>query len=183
LYKRRIVVCASVIVLLTLSVLVASNHPPKSIVKEFEQPAKFVLASWAFPDEYGQGVDKISVYSNDTGSWLPANWAGDASRDYDESSEFDWNASIFIRLNVWTWFNSTLMGATDWEDGKNYHRHRVDVTTINGTVVFSQQNFTFANAFPAIDPPLWYYEYTVILNFLPLEFMIYTAIITYEVFY
>ena len=149
------------------------------------QPAKaqFVLASWAFPDEYGQGVDKISVYSNQTGSWVLANWAGDASRDYDESSEFDWNASIFIRLNVWTWFNSTLTGAPSWEEGKKYQRHSVTVNTNNGTQIFSQQNFTFASCFPAINPPLWYYEYKVVLNFLPVSGEIYTVTIDYEIFY
>ena len=145
--------------------------------------SQFVIASWDYPDEYGQGIESLEVFSNQTGSWLPANWAGDAEREYFESSDFDWNASIFIKLSCWTWFNSTLTGATDWEDGENYHRHRVDVTTINGTVVFSQQNFTFASAFPAIDPPMWYYEYEVILNFLPIAGEIYTVIVTYEIFW
>ena len=143
---------------------------------------RFVIASWDYPDEYGQGIEKLSVFSNETGSWLPANWAGDSARDYDESSVFEWNASIFIRLNCWTWFNSTLTGAIDWEDGKNYQRHAVNVTSL-GTTVFSQQNFTYASAFPAINPPMWYYEYEVILNFLPLVGQIYTVTVTYDVFY
>ena len=172
--KKKI--SAVILTVFVCMILVVSIYPI--------QPAKaqFVLASWAYPDEYGQGIEKISVFSNQTGSWLPATWAGDSSRDYYESSIFDWNASIFIKLSCWTWFNSTLTGAIDWEDGKNYLRHRVDVTTINGTV-FSQQNFTFANAFPAIDPPMWYYEYEVILNFLPVAGEIYTVTIDYEVYY
>ena len=165
---------ALIVTLFVCMMLFVSTIPPTR--------AQFVLASWVFPDEYGQGVDKISVYSNQTGSWVLANWAGDASRDYDESSEFDWNASIFIRLNVWTWFNSTLTGAADWEEGKNYHRHNV-VVIGDGLTVFNQQNFTFANAFPAIDPPMWYYEYEVILEFLPLAGVIYVVTVTYEVFY
>ena len=158
---------------------------PQGIEQRYvgKEPARFIISSWDYPDDYGQGIEHIGVFSNQTGAWLPANWAGDSNRYYYESSEFDWNASIFIKLECWTWQNLSVTGAADWEEGKNYHRHNVTVIDNNGTVVFSQQNFTYDGSFPAIDPPRVYYYYEVILNFLPDYGQIYTATITYEVFY
>ena len=148
-----------------------TNNPIKT--------AKFVIASWGFPsDEYGQGIDKVGVFENSTGSWLPLE-----TIDYDESSECEIYTNTSIKLEVWTWQNSTLTGATDWTEGKKYQRHSVNVNIGNGTLVFSQQNFTYEYCFPAIDPPLWYYGYSVVLNFLPDYGQIYTATITYEIYW
>jgi hypothetical protein len=144
--------------------------------------AQFTLAAWDYPDEYGQGIATINIEHNTTGSWLPSSWV-DATRDYDESSEVSWNVSIFIKLTVRTWFNSTLTGSSDFTEGKNHHRHNITVTRSNGTIVFSQSNFTYGGCYPAINPPMWLYYYDVILNFLPEYGEIYTVTITYEVFY
>ena len=179
-YKRRIAVCVSIIMMLTLSVLVASNHPPKSIVKELEQPAKaqFVLAEWDFPDEYGQGIWAFMFYENSTGSWLPCD---PYSYEYNQSYTVEWNASVFIKLRCFVSFNSTLTGAIDTDDGKNYLRHSVTVTNL-GTTVFSQQNFTYFSNDTQLDP-IWYYGYDVVLNFLPVAGEIYTVVVTYEIYW
>ena len=177
-YKRRIAVCVSVIMILTLSVLVASNYPSKSTVKELEQPAKFVLSSWDFPDEYGQGIEKIMIYENSTGSWLlfETSWYHNGTEIY------EWNASVAIKLRVSTLFNETLTGAVDTTDGKRFQRHNVTVTSA-GSPVFSQQNFTWAYDDNGIYPDLWLYAYDVVLNFQPVGGEIYTVVVTYEIYW
>jgi len=47
--------------------------------------------------------------------------------------------------------------------------------------VFSQQNFTYYDVTEYGDAN-YYYEYEVILNFIPLEAIIYTISIVYEVY-
>ena len=176
-YKRRIAVCVSIIMMLTLSVLVASNHPPESTVKELEQSAKFVIASWDYPDEYGQGIDAIEVYENSTGSFvLFETYAYD-----DDTSNIDWNESVAIKLRVYTWFNSTLTGVSTTNEGKLYQRHSVTVTNL-GSTIFSQQNFTYFYS-DQIEPFVWYYGYEVVLNFLPVAGEIYTVVVTYEIYW
>ena len=162
--------------MLTLSVLVVSNHPSKSTVKELEQPAQFVLAEWDFPDKYGQGIDTITVYENSTGAWVSV-----GNYEYDEESSLEWNASVAIKLKVWTWFNSTLTGAGSTNEGKLYQRHNVIVVSL-GETVFSQQNFTYSNVYTEA-APMWYYVYDVILEFLPVAGAIYTVVVTYEIFW
>ena len=163
--------------MLTLSVLVASNHPTKSIVKELEQPSKFVLSSWDYPDEYGQGIEAFEVYENSTGSFVLYD-----TYFYSDVTNIEWNESIGIKLRCYTWFNSTLTGASTSNEGKLYQRHSVTVTNL-GITVFSKQNFTFVASDTGIDPPMWYYTYDVVLNVLPLVGEIYTVTVTYDVFY
>jgi hypothetical protein len=141
--------------------------------------AQFVLASSYDLDEYGQGIDAFWVYENSTGSW-------ETSGDYRTNNEtqhlYEWNASLGIKIHYFTWFNNTLIGASDSADGKNYHRHNVTVTDTTGTVIFSQQNFTY-NSVSTANDPMWFYNYYVVLNFLPEYGDIYTVKTTYEVFY
>ena len=163
-YKKTI---AGILVLLTLGLLFVSVPPAR---------ARFALSSWDFPDEYGQGIDTITVEGNSTGSWVSV-----GNYEYDEASVLDWNASVAINLKCWTWFNSTLTGASSTNDGKNYQRHNVIVTAL-GVTVFSQQNFTYSNVYTE-EAPMWYYVYEVVLNFLTVAGNIYVVTITYEVFY
>ena len=137
---------------------------------------RFVIASWDHPDEYGQGIDTITVYENSTGSWVSV-----GNYDYDEASSLEWNESVGIKLKVWTWFNSTLVNVSTTNEGKLYQRHSVNVTNL-GTTVFSQQNFTYSNVYTD-SAPMWYYVYDVVLNFLPLAGEIYTVTVNYDVFY
>ena len=138
--------------------------------------SQFVIASWDFPDEYGQGIDTITVYENSTGSWVSV-----GNYEYDEASTLDWNESIGIKLKVWTWFNSTLTGAGSTAEGKLLQQHRVNVSSL-GESVFSQQNFTYSNVYTEA-APMWYYVYEVVLNFLPVAGEIYLVVVTYEIFW
>ena len=183
-YKRRIAVCVSIIMMLTLSVLVVSNHPTKNIVRELEQPAQFVLASWDYPDEYGQGIDGFRFYENSTGSWVAAPYYNDLGtfyylHSYDDYS-LNWSEGVAMKLRTYCILNTTLTGAIDEADGQNYQRHSISVTS-GGAPVFNQQNFTYFDVTPWADIPM--YEYDVILEFLPVAGAIYTVVVTYEIYW
>ena len=143
------------------------------------QPAKaqFIIASWDYPDEYGQGISELSISENSTGDWLSV-----TTIDYDDATvTLDWNVSVFIRITCFSDLNNTIVGALDLADGQNFIRHNVTVTNL-GETVFSQQNFTYTSGFD-YDDPIWNYSYYVILNFSPDYGQIYTVTVSYEVFY
>jgi len=144
----------------------------------YTQP-RFVIASWDFPDEYGQGIEGFFLYGNSSGSWVSV----DGYYTYDDDNIFNWTVGEAIKLECYTWFSSTLTGATSAANGKNFQRHNVNVRNGLGETVFSKQNFTYYSCDTGIDPPLWFYEYYVVLNFLPVFGEYYTVTITYEVFW
>ena len=164
-YNRKII--SGIVVLLTLGLLVAFIPPAK---------AQFIIASWDYPDEYGQGILEIEIQENSTGSWVSYD-----SLDYWESGVYNWTIGMVIKLIVSTTFNSTLTGAGSLVEGKLYQRHNVTVMNDLDATVFSQQNFTYVDA--AIENGIYDYVYEVILNFIPLSGAVYTATVIYEVFY
>jgi len=182
LYSRNKILALVVLVCLPLGLLSLPQGIQQNEISK--GPVKFIISSWVFPyDEYGQGISRITIAQNSTGAWLPLSDA-DSGKDYDEDSSIEFSdIGASIRLTVYTWFNSTLTGAPNFTLGKNYHQHNVIVSIPNGTILFSQQNFTYGGCAPAIDPPLWYYHYVVVLNFLPERGNIYTVTVTYEVYY
>lgn len=171
LMRNRIVVSVGLIMLVSIF-LIATPSPTRG--------AKFILASWDFPDEYGQGIDALTVYENSTGSWLIV---GGFSPNvvYNGGAEFNWSVGLGIKIRVFSWLNSTRVGVLSTDQGKNYLRHNVTVTRNNGSTVFSQQNFTYYNAGAVAE--MYEYQYDVILNFFPEVGEIYIATIAYEVFY
>jgi len=58
--NRKII--SSIVVLLVVGLLVAAIPPAK---------AQFVIASWDFPDEYGQGIYGFFPLENSSGDWWP----------------------------------------------------------------------------------------------------------------
>lgn len=162
--------CKTIIIIAVLSVLLVASISPTR--------AGFVLASWEYPDEYGQGIYDFDVYENSTGSWV--NVGGPT--EYDESNIFEWEIGVAIKLKAWSYFNSTLTGAATTNEGKNYQRHNVTVTSLNGTTVFSQQNFTYSNVYTE-EAPMWVYVYEVVLDFLPDYGEYYTVTVIYEIFW
>ena len=168
-YKKAI---ASLLVVLTLGLLFVS-------IPQAKANPQFVLSSWAYPDEHGQGIYQITVYENSTGSWLQLG-SVDPTVEPTESTTFNWTVSLGIRLRLDTIYNNSLVGADNITDGENYHRYNVTVTSGVETI-FNQTGFTYFNSWA--DGSLYLYSYTVILNFLPEQGQIYKATVTYEVFY
>ena len=167
------------VVMALLLMIGVSTIPQQPGTSELEKGTfHFVISSWDFPDNYGQGIEGFELFENSTGFWVQVG----GYEGYEETLVYDWYANSSIKLRCWTWFNSTLTGASDTNDGKNFQQHRVNVSSL-GESVFSQQNFTWFYDDDTLDPPLWFYGYEVVLNFLPLEGQIYTVTVTYEVWY
>lgn len=164
-------ISGSVAVIMILSVLLIASIPPAK--------ARFVLASWDFPDEYGQGIDGIELYENSTGSWIQVG----GYHDYTEDHIYDWKISGSIKIICYTWFDSELAEVSTTNEGKLSQRHNISVTQFNGSTVFSQQNFTYVSVDDGIDPPLWFYGYEVILDFVLAVGEYYTVTINYEVYW
>lgn len=164
-------ISGSVAVIMILSVLLVVSIPPTR--------AGFVLASWDYPDEYGQGIENFELYENSTGSWVQVG----GLYNYTDANIFDWETGVSIKIICFAWFNSTLSPATTTEEGKDFQRHNVTVTQLNGSTVFSQQDFTYVDVDDTTDPPQWLYSYEVILDFIPDAGEYYTVTIIYEVYY
>ena len=160
-------------------VLFLSITTNKDKAAPIKQTASFALAAWDFPDEYGQGIESFEVFENSSGSWEQVG----GGYGYDETTILEWNVGVAIKLRCYTYFNSTLTGADNIAEGKKYQRHNVSVINIDSTIVFSQQNFTYIDGDSGIDPPLWFYSYEVVLEFLPVEGEYYTVTVGYEIFW
>ncbi len=168
---------AAIIVLSTMLILASSVPPART---------QFILASWDYPDEYGQGISGIKMWENSTGSWVAAPYYTDIGQFYylnyhQTGYTYNWSAGASMKLRADAFLNSTLTGAVDLADGQNYLRHNVTVTN-HGELIFTQQNFTCTDS-SDINAPMYYYEYEVILDFIPEEGQIYIVTVTYEVFY
>ena len=166
------------ILFLTITLLIVHSKSKVETIPIAKNKTQFALASWTFPDEYGQGIDRIFVQENSTGSWVDI---GVASYPDGRNNVLDWNVSVGIKLRVYTRLNETLTGATDVDDGENYQRYNVTVTCA-GQTVFSQHNFTLYDS-GNYGADISFYEYHVILNFLPQDGQIYMVTVTCEVFY
>ena len=99
-----------------------------------------------------------------------------------DTASITWNASLFIKLRVYSWINSTFLNLSDTTEGKLYQQHNVTVTN-QGNTIFHQQNISWFYDDDSIDPPMWFYGYEVVLNFLPVSGEIYIVTVTYEVYY
>jgi hypothetical protein len=179
LYRKK--TCAIIGILCVCLLSVVAIQPLLIPQSEKLPNPKFIISSWSFPDEYGQGIDALGVYENSTGSWLAINGGFVPTVDYNDEASFEWNASLGIKIRVYCWVNSSLSGFGSVEEGKNYLKHTVIVTQINGTIVFSQENFTYFNA-GAIDE-MYEYDYDVVLNFLPEMGEIYRVSIILDIYW
>lgn len=141
-------------------------------------PARFVISSWSYPDDYGQGVHLISIYENSTGSWVQV----DDHFYYDVSTIYDWNHSVGMKLYAFSWFNGTLAEETNTTLAQSLQRHNLTVTDAFGTVVYSQENFTYFGVSDAYSPML-YYSYEHELDWLPNASQQYYITLTYEIYY
>ena len=172
--RKKILAC--VLVLMTVGLIGVSAVTP---VKAYP---KFFLAGWSYPDAYGQGIEGIEVYENSSGAW---DQFGIGAYEYDDSESeltLDWTVGVAARINVFTFFNSTLTGVSSRTEGKLYQRHYVIVTDSSDATIFSLQNFTYSYS-DETNWPLYFYEYYAVLDFLPISGEIYTITIMYEIYY
>ena len=174
-----------IVMILTVSVLVVSIQPPKSVVVPSVPTGKaqFVLASWDYPDEHGQGIEAFRAYQNISGSWVSLTPFDITSG---ESTALEINETATgVKILVKCWLNNTVVGAADFENGKNYIRHNVTLTLIgdiSAETIFSLQNFTYTTGTDAQDP-MFYYQYEGIIPFSPIGGQTYRAAVTYEIYW
>lgn len=193
-YNRNKVLALAIVLLLPVVLIIAMIPRPSPAI---EQPATyFSLASWDYPDEYGQGIDGFWFYENSTGSWLAAPYYTHYYPDYHEElgvfyallSDQDnyilnWTSGVAMKLHFSTFLNMTLTGASDDIAGKDLLRFNVTVTDVYDTVLFTSDNPTYLDSIDGSDYGYdWaYYHYEIILDFIPQAGQQYNILTTYEV--
>lgn len=154
-----------------------------STIPQAKANPRFTIADWEHPDEYGQGIYNIRPQENSSGAWV--NFVVPPWVYSNNASNIEVNASTSIKLLVAILVNYTLLGLSDPADfalGLNSVRLNVTVTNSSSITIFSQNNFTYIEG-AKIETGIWYYSQYVILNFVTEHGQIYTATVTYEVFW
>ena len=143
--------------------------------------AVFVLSSWDYPDQYGQGIEEIKLYQYLNGEWElhPMTTWGYLPNGNDT---FPIEAEGALNIKFRLWLNGTLTGVESLAEGQNFLRHSVLVTTPYNNSVFSQQNFTYVSGSDSL-APMYFYIYNVTLPISPVNGVTYTAAVDYEIYY
>jgi hypothetical protein len=178
--KQKVLAVLTVVMVLAVGIIAVTTTTPGPLTLA---PAHFSVASWDFPDDYGQGIAAVIAYENSTGSWVIVDNDGSDYFTYLDDVVLEWSAGVGIKLEFMCYFNYTLTGATSQADGKNYQRHTISVEDQEGSNVFSQTNFTFVYSTQPFGIPLYVYSYSVVCGFLPAEGYYYTATVNYQVWW
>ena len=125
----------------------------------------------------GTGFSRIDAYLDESF----AKTLYDMDEGYDRILDIDVTVTN-ITLVIDCWLNSTTYGVSTIAEGKNIIRHMINVTSTNGTIVFSQANLTYISGFDYGDN-VFLYQYWIQLDFTIISSNIYTVVLTYEIFY
>jgi len=172
--KEKIIACWLVVMTLLMCVSIVPVQPAK---------AQFVISAYTY-DESNNGhyIAFISAYydgvHNGTIYYNPISHPNDTASDLPKELYIGTNLTIYASC----WLNGTHAGIGSLSEGLNVIRHNVTVVCNNGSVVFSQQNFTNTASTDG-NAPMYFYVHGVIIDFEFVQGEIYTVIITYEVFY
>ena len=185
--KLRTKLVAWGVVMALLLMIGVSTIPQQPVTSELEKgTSHFVISSWAYPDEYGQGIRNVAIeqYTNET--WVPVNIPSPPRGYYYDPNVYEItngegsNGSLWIVVQCY--LNSTVCGINDINDGPALIRHTLTVTNTSDSIVFYQENFTLTYQ-TDYDDPLYFYQYEVFTDFVPVAGEVYTATIIYEVWY
>lgn len=160
--------------------------------------AKFVLA-WDYDseagtfdyDEYGQGFYMYTLQSNvsiDTGIEYPdfeVQYPNYPSIYYFNQSSYAIEGTVDYALGIrfFVWMNSTLTGATDLTDGRDYIRVNATIIGLGGTELDNYDDITAFYQSSFWNPEMWLYGFEANFNVLPQEGITYTITLTYEVYW
>ena len=177
--KRKLTMALLGLFLCSMLLLVPIQ--PITQTQEETETSTFVISSWAYPDEYGQGITVVYVHENSSGVWLP--FTSPAFIYPTDSEIVVVNATENKALRVGPTFtlNHSLHSLANITAGINIIRSNVSVYQL-GVLIFSLDNATMVAGGVQTPTTYWYYAY-IILNFLIVTNEIYTVSITYEVFY
>lgn len=172
----RIKIVASFVILLTILFMIPRNV----------QGAQFIISSWSFPDEYGQGVYLVVPYQNSSGSFvtIPHPEIGWGVCYWNNAStynlNFTGNTALMFKPRVF--LNYTKLGLSHPADnviGRNYLRVSLEMF-IASERVFSLQNMTYDTLWGLAETGIWWYDYLNIVNVILIAGQIYTVVITLE---
>lgn len=135
------------------------------------------VGSWVMNAPYGQDIEAIEVYQNSSGSWVLID-----TLFYEDPGLLEAPAGASIRINVFSWLNSTLVGAGSSAQGQLYQRHNATIT-LGDSPVYTLNNLTYDSVDTGIDPPMWLYEYIGILNYILLSGVYYDVNVTYDTYW
>lgn len=142
--------------------------------------AQFVLA-YDYPTPNGNGIAYINGYVD--GVYNGSMYANpDSYPTATTNNPMYVDAGVSLSLKVGCWLNGTFMSVSSLAQGKQVLRHNVTVTALNGTILFSQQNFTYDSGTDYY-APMYFYDYTVTLNFDVIAGGYYTVTVIYELYY
>jgi len=176
LYNRSKILALAVLICLPLGLL--SLPQSQGITEELsKEPAQFIISGWDYPDEYGQGISLFRFYENSTGAWVEI--YGPIGQNPNSSCSFNVN-STGIKIRCSASLNSTFLGLSATIEGTYIIRHSINVTHL-GEIIFSQQNFTYFSRGQV--GPMYFYQYDVILGFIPQAGNVYITIINCEVWW
>ncbi len=172
-YERRIV--AGIMALLVLSMFLA--RPPQTT-------AQFVIAGWGFPaDDYGQGISRVVVFENSTGSYAEV---PESPLLNNGPSEVTLNATVNTALYIrpYCQINHTLYGLTVIADAYLFMRISINIS-VAGVSLFSQQNMTVESYFTPPAPynvTCWVVSFFVYVPLILIAGTTYLVVFNYEVY-
>ena len=171
--KNRNKLVAWVVLMISLVAIGFTTIPPAK--------AQFILADYVYPPPNGNGIAYISIFID--GDYVDTMYNNpDSYPTATPTNPLDIDAGVTMTLQLECWINGTFMDISSLAEGLLIMRHSIVITRINGTTVFSQQNFTYVSGTDAF-APMYNYKYTVILDFVPEHGEYYTATVTYELWW
>jgi hypothetical protein len=147
-------------------------------IPEPAKAATFEIASWDYPDEYGNGIWVVRIFENSSGAWMHYDFSY-----YDDSGVYEWNSTQGIMLHIYCMANNTLVGAAGYADGVDSIRLNVTVTDLGGETVFADEATTLTGFDSTTYNPIWLYVYEIVLDFAPVDGNYYAVSITYELWW
>ena len=165
---------AYLLIMLISMMLVVSIQPTKA-------QAQFTLATWAYPDEYGQGIYSITPDENSSGTWAHIESTPGFIYSTSENNSFTIDQGLSIRFDVRVLVNYTFLGVSA-AAALNLIRLNLTVTVLNN-ITFSIQNMTYNELGGDFGNGLWWYSFRDILNFETDYGTVYVTTVTYEVYY
>ena len=164
------------------------NYDARSLYAGIGNVAYTSINAWGFWKYLTISDTILSYPSGGTGFYIVGAYIDEVYTHtfYDIDEGFDRVLNINttvtnITLLVNCWLNSTTYGVSTVAEGANIIRHNVIVTNSNGTNVFSQTSFTYQFGSDYGDG-LFYYQYSVQLDFTLFDFEVYTVVVDYEIF-
>jgi len=150
--------------------------------------AKFVLAAWDFPEERGEGIFRVSVWENSTGSFqiILHQVTGEDFCYYNDTAVYELNhtANTALRFQARVHLNYTALGLTHPDDidlGRNFFRIGVEMF-VAGSSIFSLENMTYFYLDGLFETGVWWYLYLGDVDIILDAGQIYTVVFDYEIF-